>query len=104
MAPQTLEGTWEEITQHAAQLAGHRVRVTVLDPAAGSQYAPTDPEALEELKKAAAAFPPGTTLADLMKDYIGSVTSAQPHNDSERVDEIFGEIMEEKRRKWNQPK
>ncbi|MCP9495182.1 MAG: hypothetical protein MSG64_12110 [Pyrinomonadaceae bacterium MAG19_C2-C3] len=27
----TIEGTWEEITQHAAQLAGHRLRVTVLE-------------------------------------------------------------------------
>ncbi len=25
-----LEGTWEEILAHAAELAGHRVRVTVL--------------------------------------------------------------------------
>ena len=29
----TYEGTWEEITAaHAAELAGHRVQITVLDP------------------------------------------------------------------------
>ena len=27
----TIEGTWEEITQHAAQLAGHRLRVMVIE-------------------------------------------------------------------------
>jgi hypothetical protein len=28
--PLEMEGTWEEIAAHAAQLAGHRVRLTVL--------------------------------------------------------------------------
>jgi hypothetical protein len=32
-----LEGTWEEIAAHAAELAGRRVRVTVLDTAADEQ-------------------------------------------------------------------
>lgn len=27
----TIEGTWEEIQQHSSRLAGHRLRVTVLD-------------------------------------------------------------------------
>ena len=31
--PRTIEGTWDEIVKHAAELAGHRVRVTVLDSA-----------------------------------------------------------------------
>ena len=31
MTTQILEGAWEEITRHANQFAGHRVRVTVLD-------------------------------------------------------------------------
>lgn len=30
MATEILEGTWEEILEHAAELEGHRVRVTVL--------------------------------------------------------------------------
>ena len=31
MEPKTIEGTWEEVTRRAQELAGHRVRVTVLD-------------------------------------------------------------------------
>jgi hypothetical protein len=30
MAVRVLEGTWEEIAEHAAELSGRRVRVTVL--------------------------------------------------------------------------
>ena len=30
METQTLEGTWEEILQHSAELAGQRVRLTIL--------------------------------------------------------------------------
>jgi hypothetical protein len=29
---QTFEGTWEEITRHAAEWAGKRMRVTILSP------------------------------------------------------------------------
>lgn len=31
MATQVFEGTWEEITKHAQDLVGRRVRVTILD-------------------------------------------------------------------------
>jgi hypothetical protein len=31
MEPKIIEGTWEEVTRRAQELAGHRVRVTVLD-------------------------------------------------------------------------
>ena len=31
MESSTIEGTWEEIQQHGSRLAGHRLRVTVLD-------------------------------------------------------------------------
>ena len=31
MEQKTIEGTWEEVTQRGKELAGHRVRVTVLD-------------------------------------------------------------------------
>lgn len=31
MESSTIEGTWEEIQQHSSRLAGHRLRVTVLD-------------------------------------------------------------------------
>ncbi|MCI0387253.1 MAG: hypothetical protein MOB07_00555 [Acidobacteria bacterium] len=39
MLGQVLEGTWEEIAQHADELAGKRVRLTVVEetPAAVSQ-------------------------------------------------------------------
>lgn len=30
MEPSTLEGTWEEILQHTAELAGQRVKVIIL--------------------------------------------------------------------------
>jgi hypothetical protein len=31
MATQVLEGTWEEITRHANEFVGRKVRITVLD-------------------------------------------------------------------------
>jgi hypothetical protein len=31
MGPNVYEGTWEEVARHAAELAGRRVRLTVLD-------------------------------------------------------------------------
>ena len=32
MTYQEIEGTWEEVLTHAEELAGHHVRLTVLDP------------------------------------------------------------------------
>ena len=32
MEPNVLEGTWEELRGYESRLAGHRVRVTILDP------------------------------------------------------------------------
>ncbi|HVS70540.1 MAG TPA: hypothetical protein VHQ47_04715 [Phycisphaerae bacterium] len=34
------EGTWDELLQHAPQLAGHRLQVKVLDPALTQPYIP----------------------------------------------------------------
>ncbi|QEH39070.1 hypothetical protein OJF2_76820 [Aquisphaera giovannonii] len=31
MEPKTIEGTWDEVSRRADELAGHRVRVIVLD-------------------------------------------------------------------------
>lgn len=31
MEQKTIEGTWEEVARRADELAGHRVRITVLD-------------------------------------------------------------------------
>jgi hypothetical protein len=36
MGQTVIEGTWEEVAQHAAELAGKRVRVTVLDESAAT--------------------------------------------------------------------
>lgn len=40
MNRKTIEGTWEEISHHAEELAGHRVRITVLDAVVSPK--PTD--------------------------------------------------------------
>lgn len=82
MVRQTFEGTWEEIVEHAAELAGRRVRVTVVEDSSGGK--------------------PG--LEELMAGYVGSVSSEPPHNLSERVEEVFGEIIEEKQNKRKQSK
>ncbi len=39
----TIEGTWEEIQQHGARLAGHRLRVTVLDEETNINEEPKEP-------------------------------------------------------------
>ncbi|MFO0956491.1 MAG: hypothetical protein U0800_03380 [Isosphaeraceae bacterium] len=39
MGPKTIEGTWEEIARMAPELAGRRVRVTVLDEPEGTHPA-----------------------------------------------------------------
>ena len=36
-APETIEGTWEEISRQADKLSGHRLRVTILPGAAQAQ-------------------------------------------------------------------
>lgn len=45
----TLEGTWEEILQHTAQLAGQRVRVTILTDEPSESATQVDPVALMRL-------------------------------------------------------
>ncbi|MFK0733103.1 MAG: hypothetical protein ACFKPT_25190 [Gloeotrichia echinulata GP01] len=73
MQPQTLEGTWEEILQHSAELAGQRVRLTIL-PHQSSNY-PTKP-----------------TLDQTLKGRIGRV-NFQPSDLSERLGEAFTKEM-----------
>jgi hypothetical protein len=87
MGSQPYEGKWEEIArEHGGELAGKQG----LTPNAG---------AIEKIKKIEASFPPGTTLADAMKDYIGSVSSGKPCNGASHVKEIWGEYVMEKDRK-----
>lgn len=38
MLEQVLEGTWEEIAHHADELAGKRVRLTVVEEAPAAAY------------------------------------------------------------------
>jgi hypothetical protein len=48
MATQVLEGTWEEITRHANEFVGRKVRITVLDDEISRQ---PNYEMLEALRK-----------------------------------------------------
>ena len=76
MEQQTLEGTWEEILQHSAELAGQRVRLTIL-PHQSSKSASMQ------------------TLDQRLKGRVGRV-NFQPSNLSERVGEAFTELLEAK--------
>ncbi len=82
MVNQTFEGTWEEISRHAPELAGRRVRLTVLTdvPANGTPLS-------------------GTSLAEALKDYIGKFSSGTPHNDARDAKKIWAEHVEEKHRR-----
>lgn len=48
MATQVLEGTWEEITRHAKEFVGRKVRITVLEDKVSSK---PNYEMLEALRK-----------------------------------------------------
>jgi len=69
MLQQTIEGTWEEILEHNAELAGQRVRLTIL-PDQSSNSAATE------------------TLEQKLKGRVGRVYF-QPSDLSERVGEAF---------------
>ncbi len=53
MATQILEGTWEEITEHAKSFAGKKVRVTVLEDEPIAKPKPNEGmlEALRKIKE-----------------------------------------------------
>ncbi|MEC4813229.1 MAG: hypothetical protein SAK29_08175 [Scytonema sp. PMC 1069.18] len=71
-----LEGTWEEILQHSADLVGKRVILTIL-PSLSSN---------DSVKP---------TLAQALKGKVGRV-NFQPSDLSERVEEAFTELLENK--------
>ncbi|MBN4003322.1 MAG: hypothetical protein V7K67_01775 [Nostoc sp.] len=76
MEQQRLEGTWEEILQHTAELEGKRVILTIL-PSLSSNDSPK------------------LTLDQTLKGRIGQV-NFQPSNLSGRVEEAFTEFLENK--------
>ncbi|MGK7873017.1 MAG: hypothetical protein AB4426_06815 [Xenococcaceae cyanobacterium] len=76
MEQQTLEGTWEEILQHSAELAGQRVRLTIL-PHQSSKSPTTQ------------------TLDQRLKGRVGRV-NFQPSDLSEGVGEAFTELLDAK--------
>jgi hypothetical protein len=78
MEQQTLEGTWEEILQHSAELAGQRVRLTILTHQSSNS----------------ATIP---TLEQKLKGRVGRV-NFQPSNLSERIGEAFTELLDTKDR------
>lgn len=75
MEQRVFEGTWEEISLHAKELSGRRVRVTVLH----NEEAPTLDQTLSELIKAAEVLEPeGQQLSssDLSQDIDQAFTDA----------------------------
>jgi 2-oxo-4-hydroxy-4-carboxy--5-ureidoimidazoline (OHCU) decarboxylase len=72
----SFEGTWEEILRHAPELAGQRVRLTVLpDESSNHQNE--------------------VTLDQALKDRVGRV-QFQPSNLSTRTKEAFTDLLVEK--------
>lgn len=78
---QLLEGTWEEIAAHADEFKGRRLQVKVFDALPVS----TNGAAKEE------------TVMEVL-DRIGTV-DGMPTDLSERAEEYFAEIMDEKYKK-----
>jgi hypothetical protein len=84
-----LEGTWEEILAHAPQLAGRRVRVTVLDAAENGQekgdMSPAERFAasireLEALDDDMPLTPGGDTQAFIREARAGAMYGYEPSN------------------------
>ena len=76
MEQQTIEGTWEEILEHNAELAGQRVRLTIL-PDKSPNFSATE------------------TLDQKLRGRVGRV-HFQPSDLSERVGEAFTELLDVK--------
>ena len=74
MEQQTIEGTWEEILEYNAELAGQRVRLTIL-PDQSSNSSTTE------------------TLDQKLKGRVGRIYF-QPSDLSERVGEAFTELLD----------
>lgn len=82
MEQKTLEGSWEEILEHSAELAGQQVRLIIL---AHQSHNSSSTETLEQK----------------LKGRVGRV-NFQPSDLSERVDEAFTELLNNKTLELNQ--
>ena len=81
MALEVLEGTWEEIAQHAAEFSGKRVRLTVVEPHA-------QPHASER------------PFSEALQSLIGAIDSREPWTPCKQSKpDAFGEGVLEKFRK-----
>jgi hypothetical protein len=76
MLQQTIEGTWEEILEHNAELIGQRVRLTILSDKSTNSITTE-------------------TLDQKLKGRVGRV-HFQPSDLSERVGEAFTELLDVK--------
>lgn len=86
MEQKTIEGTWEEVSRRAGELAGHRVRVTVLDDVA--------------LPKATNGTHADEAASPSVKDPILGMFSDAP----ELLDEVVEEAMKiREERPWRLP-
>ncbi|MEM9567017.1 MAG: hypothetical protein AAF974_01820 [Cyanobacteria bacterium P01_E01_bin.34] len=71
----TIEGTWEEVLEHSDELAGHHVKVIVLQ---------------EESKP--------QTLAEALKGKIGLLEFDVPEDLHQRTGEVLTDILDDKQR------
>ena len=75
-APKILEGTWEEISKHAHELAGHHLRVIIVDQPSPYDHPAfdTSPDAVkarvERIRKWATDRPPVGHFVDDSRDAI----------------------------------
>ena len=74
-----IEGTWEEILSYTEELAGHRVKVIVLD----ELQSPTPNLDTDN-------------LYERLKDRVGQVSFAVPEDLSRRTGHYFGKALQEK--------
>ena len=82
MVSQSYEGSWEELSRHAAEFAGRRFRLTPLTDNKSSNGNSNEP-----------------TLDKVLAGYVGAIKSGTPHDDAKRAEEIWGAHLEEKNRK-----
>jgi hypothetical protein len=81
---QALEGTWEEILAHGAELAGHRVRLTVLANETTPQSSEPTPQKLDQV----------------LDGFLGTVSFETPSDLTLRSGDYFTETLLEKQQNY----